>query len=133
MNSCKVFVINEVLSKEDVTFAAKPKEQLRAVPFGATKKQIVRSVASDEPLVFAVFDAATSIAANISGMAIFLTISSSSEEVLSVKGKVNIGLTGMVAFKVDGLDVGFYSYEICVKAANDYSQRLLSGSYVVQA
>lgn len=132
MNSCKVFVINAALSKEDVSYAAKPKTQLRAVPYGVTKKQLVRSVGSIGQDLFSVYDTATSLPADITGMALFLTIFNSSGDVLQVKGKVNSDIKSMVSFAVQVLDVGFYTYDVVVKAANEYEQSLLSGSYVVR-
>lgn len=133
MNSCKVFVINEALAKEDVTFAAKPKVQLKAVPYGSTKKQIVKNLAASDQDVFSVFDSGTSLPADITGMALFLRVSVSGNDVAQIKGKVNSDIKGVVSFKMPPLDIGFYTYDISVKAANDYSQSLLSGSYVVQA
>lgn len=132
MNSCKVFVINDSLSREDVTFATKPKVQLRAVPYGASKKQIVKDAGSAEQDIFAVYEVATSIPADITGMALFLTISNSDGVVYQVKGKVNTDVKGLVSFKPSDVPAGFYSYEVCVKAAKEYSQNLLHGSYVVQ-
>jgi len=131
MNSCKVFVINEALSREDVTFATKPKVQLRAVPYGASKKQIVKAAESVEQDIFAVYEVATSILADITGMALFLTIFKGSDVFAVVKGKVNSDIKGMVSFKLDELPSGFYSYEVAVRA-NNYSQSLLSGSYVIK-
>jgi hypothetical protein len=128
MNSCKVFVINESLSREDVRFAAKPKAQLRAVPYGSTTKQVVQ--AGESPVVFSVYDASTSVLADITGTAIFLNVRKGDESV-EIKGKVNSDIKGLVSFDVTGLDNGFYSYEVVVRA-NNYSQTLLSGSYVVK-
>jgi hypothetical protein len=130
MNSCKVFVVNEALSRDDVTFAAKPKAHLRAVPYGATTKQIVR-INNIEQDIFSIFDAGTSILADITGMALFLTIFKGSDVFAVVKGKVNSDIKGMVSFKLDELPAGFYSYEVTVRA-NNYSQSLLSGSYVTK-
>jgi hypothetical protein len=126
-----VLVINETLSRDDVTFAAKPKAQLRAVPYGATTKQIVRINDNVEQDIFSVFDTGTSILADITGMALFLTISKTDGIVAEVKGKVNSDLKGVVSFRLGELTAGFYSYEITVRA-NNYSQSLLSGSYVVK-
>lgn len=132
MNSCKVFIINEALSKDDVSFAAKPTFKLRAVPFGSAKKQLVRSSEALGQDVFSIFDASTSLPASITGMALFLTISNSDGVVSETKGRVNSDIKGMVSFKQDDLEVGFYSYEITVRASKGYCQPLLSGSYVVQ-
>jgi hypothetical protein len=132
MNSCKVFIINEALSKDDVSFAAKPTSKLRAVPFGSAKKQLVRSSESIGQDVFSIFDASTSLPASITGMALFLTISNSDGVVFETKGKVNSDIKGMVSFKQNDLEVGFYSYEITARASKGYCQSLLSGSYVVQ-
>ena len=131
MNSCKVFVLNDSLSRDDVTFSAKPKGQLRAVPYGATSKQIVKNASNPSHDLFAIFDAG-SVPCDITGMALFITVSKAGEVVADVKGKVNSDIKGMVAFKVDDLQAGFYSYEISARAANDYYQSLLGGSYVVQ-
>jgi hypothetical protein len=133
MNSCTVIIINESLARDDVRFAAKPTVELRAVPFGAMKKQIIKNAALFEQDVFSVFDAATNLPADIAGMAIFLTLSNSDGEVVQVKGKVDSDIKGMISFSYKPPSVGFYNYDISVKAANEYSQSLLSGSYVVQS
>lgn len=132
MHSSTVVVINEALEKGDVTFAAKPRVQLTAVPYGSVKKQLVRQQASVEQEAFAVYEVATSIPADIIGMAFFLTISNAQGVVSEVKGKVNSDIKGLVSFKASSLEVGFYSYQVSVRA-NNYSQVILDGSYVVQA
>jgi len=129
MNSCKVYVVNAALDRNDVTFATKPNAQLRAVPYGTTTKQIVQ--VDDTPVGFSVYDISTSIIADITGMAIFITVGRGGETLVEVKGKVNSDIKGLVSFVVTGLDNGFYSYDISVRA-NNYTQSILSGSYVVK-
>jgi hypothetical protein len=131
MNSCKVIVINEALSRDDVTFAAKPRVQLRAVPLGAMKRQLVKSLSNFDQDIFSVFEMKTNLPADITGMAIFLTISKDDDVVLTSKGKINTDIKGVVSFKVENMDAGFYQYDVSVKAKN-YSETLLEGSYVVQ-
>jgi hypothetical protein len=126
-----VHVINESLSRDDVTFAAKPKVQLRAVPYGSVKKQLVRTFETEGQDVFSVFDAVTNMPADITGMAIFISISNSDKLSVEVKGKINSDIKGVVSFKVGLLPIGFYSYDISVRA-KDYSESILSGSYVVK-
>jgi len=132
MNSCTVHIINESLSRDDVTFAAKPKAQLRAVPYGSVKKQLVRVFDTEGQEVFSVFDASTNVPADITGMAIFLSISNSEGLVTEVKGKINSDIKGLVSFNVSLLPIAFYSYDIAARA-KDYCESLLSGSYVVKA
>lgn len=133
MNSCKVFVVNESLSRDDVSFATKPKVQLRAVPLGIMKKQIVKSLENFDQDIFSVYEASSNLPADITGMAIFLSISKDDGTIAEVKGKVNSDIKGMVSFKLSNIDVGFYNYEVSVKSYGDYFQSMLSGSYVVQA
>lgn len=132
MHSCTVVVINETLDKGDVTFAAKPGAQLKVAPYGSFTKQIVRQQTEVMQEVFAVYDATTNIHADVTGMAIFLTLSNTGGVVSEIKGKVNSDIKGMVSFKMLPLDVGFYSYQVSVRA-NNYSQVALDGSYVVKA
>lgn len=131
INSCSVIVANELLSSDDVTYAAKPKVQLRAVPFRAASKQIVRSVGDTTDDTFSVFDASTGFPANITGMAMFLTITDKSGACMVIKGKVKKDSVNLVSFGSQDLVAGFYSYNVSVKA-NDYTQRMLEGSYVVR-
>jgi hypothetical protein len=132
MHPTTVVVINEYLEKGDVTFAAKPRVPLKAVPYGSFKRQLVRQQESVEPDAFAIYEATTNIPAEITGMALFLTISNAAGVVSEVKGKVNSDIKGLVSFRVLQLDTGFYSYEVSVRA-NNYYQVILDGSYVVQA
>lgn len=132
MKSCSVVVINDALDKNDVTFAAKPRVELKAAPYGLSKKQIVRQQSEIGQEAFAVFEAPTSRPAEIAGVAFFLTISNAGGAVVETKGKVNADLKGFVSFKVAPLDVGFYSYFVEVRS-DGYSQVALEGSYVVQA
>lgn len=131
MHYCSVVVINESLEKSDVTYAAKPAAQLKAVPYGSFKKQLVRQQGAADQEIFAIYDASTNIPADITGMALFLTISNAGGVLYEIKGKVNTDIKGIVSFKIGYLDVGFYSYEVSVRA-NKYLQSLLDGSYVVQ-
>lgn len=132
MKSCTVVVVNESLEKNDVTFAAKPRVQFKAVPYGSFKKQIVRQQVELEQEAFAVYESVTNLPADITGMAFFLTISNANNVVFEVKGKVNSDIKGLVSFKAEPLDVGFYSYTVSVRA-NNYTQDVLDGTYVVQA
>lgn len=132
MKSCSVVVISEALDKNDVTFAAKPRMELKAIPYGFAKKQIVRQQSELGQEAFAVFEAPTSHPAEIAGMAFFLTVSNAAGSVLETKGRVSLDMKGLVFFKVPLLDVGFYSYSVEVRS-DGYSQVVLDGSYVVQA
>ena len=131
MHYCSVVVINESLEKSDVTYAAKPTVQLKAIPYGSFKKQLVRQQGAVDQEIFAIYDASTNIPADITGMALFLTISNAGGVVYEIKGKVNTDIKGIVSFKTEYLDTGFYSYEVSVRA-NKYLQSILDGSYVVQ-
>lgn len=132
MKSCSVIVLNEALDKNDVTFAAKPRVELKAVPYGLFKKQIVRTQAEVGQEAFAMFEAPTNLPAEIAGMAFFLTVSNTAGVVFEVKGKVSADVKGFVSFKMKPLDVGFYSYSVAVRS-DGYSQTILEGTYVVQA
>jgi hypothetical protein len=132
MKSCSVVVINEALEKNDVTFAARPSVELKAIPFGSSRRQIVRQQSEVGLEAFTMFEVPTSHPADIAGMAFFLTISNTAGVVSEVKGKVSQEMKGFVSFKVAPFDVGFYSYSVSVRA-DGYSQVTLDGSYVVQA
>lgn len=132
MHTCRVVVINESLEKNDVTFAAKPRGQLKAVPYGSFKKQLIRQQGAVEQEVFAVYEASTNFPAEIAGMAIFLTIKNAEGAMFEVKGKIDPETKGLVSFKMQELDIGFYSYLVTVRA-HKYSQNILDGTYVVQA
>jgi hypothetical protein len=64
-------------------------------------------------------------------MAIFRTISSKDGIVAEAKGRISQDVKNAVLFATQDIPQGFYSYEVCVRAAG-YSQTLLSGSYVVK-
>jgi hypothetical protein len=135
MRSCTVVVVTESLDKDDVTFAAKPKTSLRAVPLNSTSKQIVKEAEDMSVDVFSVFETNTSLPANLTGMALFITLKNTDDIVAQVKGKVNSDIKNIVHFKTieeSGITKGFYQYDVVVKAANEYEQSLLSGSYVVR-
>lgn len=132
MKSCSVVVVTEALDKNDVTFAAKPRAEMKAIPYGSFKKQIVRQQSEVGQEAFAIYVSATSLPAEIAGMAFFLTISSTTGVVMETKGKVNSDIKGLVSFKVSPLDIGFYGYKVEVRA-DQYSQVTLDGTYVVQA
>jgi hypothetical protein len=136
MHSCVVVVVNDSVSKDDVTYAVKPAVQLRATPVGNNSKQIVRTIGDGSLLAFTVFDATTSFPVMLSGMAIFFTVhSKDGEGVISVKGRTTPGVKNVVYFQDDsfqGMAAGFYSYDLTVRAADEYSQTILSGSYVVK-
>jgi len=135
MRSCTVVVVNDALSKDDVTHAAKPKANLRAVPLNAVSKQIVKEVGDVSVDVFSVFETDTSLPANLTGMALFISLKNTDGVVSQVKGKVNSDIKNIVHFKtIEGIGIakGFYQYDVVVKAANEYEQSLLSGSYVVR-
>jgi hypothetical protein len=78
------------------------------------------------------YEAATNHPAEIAGMAFFLTLSNTTGTVFEVKGKVSADVKGFVSFKMNALDIGFYSYSISVRS-DGYSQTTLEGTYVVQA
>lgn len=135
MRSCTVVVVNDALSKDDVTYAAKPKTNFRAVPLNAASKQIVKEAGDVSVDVFSVFETNTSLPANLTGMALFITIKNADGVIAQVKGKVNSDIKNIVHFKAiedTGITKGFYQYDVVVKAANEYEQNLLSGSYVVR-
>jgi hypothetical protein len=132
MRSCTVVVVNEALEKHDVTFATKPRVLLKAVPYGSFKKQLMRKEGAVDQEVFVVYESATNLPAEITGMAVFFTVKNSDGVILEVKGRIDLDTKGLVSFNLQPLDKGFYSYSVDVRASN-YSQIILDGTYVVQA
>lgn len=128
MDACRVF-IGEAPSEEDIQILPEGMK-LKAIPSAGTR-QVVIDMLDGQPLSFSVFNAATSLPANVMGFPVFLILQDKLGNCVGkVQGSTTSTTFGAVLFspsKLSNVMVGFYNYRISIGCAI-----LAEGSCVVR-